>query len=170
MRIYDLISVSEEMTEQLFLSSFQPKLVESNQCMEDIEVLTSQMIARCQDARDQAAKAEDERTRERGRDPGGGNGLPWHIKKQFKPSKQLDLNFTVTELRAWNRQWDQYFEVSNLNNAEFSIQRSIFLQCLSKEMISRLDSEFEGSVSMRALIKEEFARRNPQMVMGHAWL
>ena len=108
MRIYDQMSVSEDMTEQIFLLTFQPKLLESNQRMEDIEVLTSQMIARCQDARDQAAKAEDERTRERGRDPGGGNGIPWRIQKQFKPSKQLDLDFTVTELRAWDRKWDQY--------------------------------------------------------------
>ena len=76
----------------------------------------------------------------------------------------------MPEVRAWNRQLDQDFEVSGLSHAEFSIQRSILFQCLSNDMVSRLDSEFEGCDSiaaMRELIKNEFAKRNPRMVMRH---
>ena len=52
MRIYDLVEISEELTEQLFSLSFKPKVAETDKRMEDIELLTSQMMARCHDARE----------------------------------------------------------------------------------------------------------------------
>ena len=70
------------------------------------------MTARCRDAREQAAKEESQREqedrtrdRDRVREPDG-VGPKWHIQKQFMPAKQLDLDFTVPEVRAWNRQLD----------------------------------------------------------------
>ena len=76
----------------------------------------------------------------------------------------------VPEVRAWNRQSDQYFEVSALSQVEFSIQKSIFIQYLSEDMVSRLDSELERCASiedMRQLIQDEFDKHNPRMVMRH---
>ena len=84
--IYDLIEINEEMTEQLFTSTFKPRMVEIVKKLEDIETLTSQMTARCLDAREQAAKEErqrehEARTRDRDRiqerEPGGEQ--KWHI-------------------------------------------------------------------------------------------
>ena len=91
-------------------------MVEMVKNLVDIETLTSQMTARCHDAREQAAKEESHREHEartrdrdsiRKREPGGEH--KWHIQKQFKPAKLMDLDFMVLEVRAWNRQLDQYF-------------------------------------------------------------
>ena len=57
----------------------------------------------------------------------------------------------VQEVRAWHRQWDQYFEVSALGQAGFNIQKSIFLKCFSEDMVSRLDSEHEECDSIKEL-------------------
>ena len=74
----------------------------------------------------------------------------------------------MQEVCAWHRHWEQYFEVSALGQAGFNIQKSIFLQCISEEMLSRLDSEFEDCTlveKLKHLVQEEFDKRKPRMVL-----
>ena len=105
-----------------------------------------------------------------GRGVGGAEAAPrWHIQKTVKPKNLL----TMQEFHVWYCELDQYFTLSGLDQASFNIQKSIFLQCVSEEMLSRLDSEMEDCTpveEMKDLVKEEFERRNPRMVLRHKWM
>ena len=70
----------------------------------------------------------------------------------------------MQELHIWDRKWDQYYDVSNLDQATYNIQKSIFIQCISDELIMRIDSELDNCTSLvqlQGLVKEEFEKRNP---------
>ena len=61
LNMYDLIEVDEDVAEQLFTSTFKPRMVEIVKNLEEIESLNTQMTARCRDAREQAAKEQETR-------------------------------------------------------------------------------------------------------------
>ena len=94
LNVYDLIEADDEVSEQLFTMTFKPQMVEIVKNLEEIETLTAQMTARCQETREQATRDhetrdQEARTRDRDRnwdqDPVG--EPKWHIQKQFKPAK-----------------------------------------------------------------------------------
>ena len=47
LNVYDLIEVDEEVSEQLFTSTFKSRMVEIVKNLEEIETLTAQITARC---------------------------------------------------------------------------------------------------------------------------
>ena len=82
----------------MFTMTFKPQMVEIVKNLEEIETLTAQMMARCRETREQAARVQETqdqeaRTRDRDRnqdrdqerEPEGEH--KWYIQKQFKPAK-----------------------------------------------------------------------------------
>ena len=89
--------------------------------MQKMEDIMSKLVVHSQEAR---AAREEEQGRSRGGVPergSGGNSQNWHIDKAFKPWTKMNLEMTVQELQIWERTWEQYFNVSMLNQTPSNI-------------------------------------------------
>ena len=176
LEIYECIQADDSVSELVFSGTFQPRMSEIETSMEEVETRASDMFIRCREARE--AKVESQRdtggqtggNQAGGRGADGGGASKWHIQKAFKPKHSMNLAMTMQEVHIGYREWDHYYQVSKLDQASFNINKLIFIQCISEEMMTRIDSEMENCTlveEMKELVTEEFEKRNPRMVLRH---
>ena len=111
LEIYECIQADDRVSELVFASTFQPRMVDIQIAMEEAETQASEMDMRYCEAR---AGQRDPVGQTGGNQAGRGTEATprWHIQKTFKPKHLMTLKMTMQEVHIWYCEWDQYFEVS----------------------------------------------------------
>ena len=110
----------------------------------------------------------------RARAAGGGEGEAaaprWKLQSSFQPKPPLKLDMGGEELANWERQFQIYFDISNLRHADIGTQRAVLQNCLNTDLQVKLHEAISGIPDIETgltLIREEFQRRHPRVVRQH---
>ena len=148
----------DDMVEDEFARVYQPKIDEMEKNMGRIEEFLARTLRQGIEARAAKEASRDSSPRE----PGvAGTSHKWKIVIAFKLQSKMNLEMTMQELQLWQETWEQYYNVSNLHQAPFDVQKAAFLQCVSDYLKLRIDFSTCASVKqLLTLLETEFKIRN----------
>ena len=109
---------------------------------------------------------------------GGAGGLPapqarappWKLQTMFQPKNSLKLDSTVGEYQNWKREFNSFYELSKLQNAEVGIQRAVFSQCLDPDFQNKISDALTAIKNKEEglqVIEQEFKKRHPILIRRH---
>ena len=86
----------------------------------------------------------------------------------MRPDK-LTIESKPEELRSWISQFETYYATSSMDSLTFQIQQSYFIQCLGKDLRSRVEEQidlgttpvFGEKDSCMAILQAIFLKRYP---------
>ena len=105
---------------------------------------------------------------------GGVVGSPsvpsWKLQTSFEPKPSLKLDMSAEECQNWERQFKNYYDISNLKHADIDTQRAVLTNCLHPDLQVKIYESLSGMTDIKEgieLIQEEIRRRNPRVVRRH---
>ena len=110
---------------------------------------------------------------------GGARGLPapearappWKIQTMFQPKDSLKLDSTVGEFHNWKREFNNFYELSKLQNAEIRIQRAVLSNCLDPDFLNKISEALTAITNKEEglqVIEKEFKKRHPILIRRHS--
>ena len=110
---------------------------------------------------------------------GGARGLPapearappWKIQTMFQPKDSLKLDSTVGEFHNWKREFNNFYELSKLQNAEIGIQRAGLSNCLDPDFLNKISEALTAITNKEEglqVIEKEFKKRHPILIRRHS--
>ena len=94
----------------------------------------------------------------------------WKLESSFQPKTSLKLDSKIDDFHCWEREFRAYFDMSNLQNAEMSIQRTVLLNCLDPDFQTKISEAMSGVTTIKAgldLVQQEFQKRHPLILRRH---
>ena len=105
---------------------------------------------------------------------GGVVGSPsvprWKLESSFEPKPSLKLDMSAEDCQNWERQFKNYYDISNLKHADIDTQRAVLMNCLHPDLQVKIYEALSGVVDIKegiALIQDEIKKRNPRVVRRH---
>ena len=105
---------------------------------------------------------------------GGVVGSPsvprWKLESSFEPKPSLKLDMSAEDCQNWERQFKNYYDISNLKHADIETQRAVLMNCLHPDLQVKIYEPLSGMVDIKegiALIQDEIKKRNPRVVRRH---
>ena len=99
------------------------------------------------------------------------SGAPkFKLEASFEPKPPLKIEMSPEEVQNWERQFQIYFNISHLSNADMDTQRAVLLNCLHTEFQMKVYEALSGVTDIKMglmVIKEEIRKRNPRVVRRH---
>jgi len=95
---------------------------------------------------------------------------PWKLQTSFQPKRPLKLDSVINDFHCWERDFQAFFDISNLQQADMHIQRTVLLNCLDPDFQTKVSVGMTGVTTMEAgleLVKEEFRKRHPLILRRH---
>ena len=94
----------------------------------------------------------------------------WKLQTSFEPKPSLKLDMSAEECQNWERQFKNYYDISNLKHADIDTQRAVLTNCLHPDLQVKIYESLSGMTDIKEgieLIQEEIRRRNPRVVRRH---
>ena len=82
----------------------------------------------------------------------------WKLESSFQPKSSLKVDSKIDDFHCWEREFKAYFDMSNLQNAEISIQRTVLLNCLDPDFQTKISEAMSGVTTIKAgldLVRQE---------------
>ena len=161
--IYDNIRV--QVTEQKFAKDFGKQQADIEGDYEKVEEASMRVIAAHQAAITAAAAATPRGAMPASAATGSAGAVQrWKLEASFQPKTSLRLDSKLDDFHCWQREFDAYFKMSNLEHAEVSIQKTVLLNCLDSDFQTKVSEAMSAITTVRAgleLVRQEFHKRHP---------
>ena len=95
---------------------------------------------------------------------------PWKLQTSFQPKTPLKLDSGTNDFHCWQREFQFFYDMSNLKEADIQIQRTVLLNCLHQDFQTKISEAMTAASDIEdglALIEHEFRKRNPQIIRRH---
>ena len=95
---------------------------------------------------------------------------PWKLQTSFQPKTLLKLDSVTNDFHCWKREFQSFYDMSNLQEADMQIQRTVLLNCLHQDFQTKIAEAMTAVVNIKAgldLIEQEFRKRHPQIIRRH---
>ena len=95
---------------------------------------------------------------------------PWKLQPSFEPKVPLKLDSTTQDFQCWLREFQSYYDMSNLQQADMTIQRTVLVNCLHPDFQTKISEAMSGITTIKGgldLVEEEFRKRHPQILCRH---
>ena len=167
--IYDNIRV--QVTEQKFAKDFGKQQADIEGDYEKVEEASMRVIAAHQAAITAAAAATPRGAMPASAATGSAGAVQrWKLEASFQPKTSLRLDSKLDDFHCWQREFDAYFKMSNLEHAEVSIQKTVLLNCLDSDFQTKVSEAMSAITTVRAgleLVRQEFHKRHPLLLRRH---
>ena len=94
----------------------------------------------------------------------------WKLESTFQPKTPLKLDSKIDDFHCWEREFQSYYDMSNLQNAEMTIQRTVLLNCLDPDFQTKISDSMSGVRTIKAgldVVRQEFHKRHPLILRRH---
>ena len=166
--IYD--QIEDIVSEAKFVADFSKQTAEIEKDFDSLEEQTRLAISAHHNAVT-AISANTSQARASTPRAGGAVGSPkWKLESSFEPKLSLKLDMSAEDSQNWERQFRNYFDISNLKYADIDTQRAVLMNCLHPDLQVKIYEALSGMADIKeglALIKEEFKKCNPRVVRRH---
>ena len=167
--IYDNIRV--QVTEQKFAKDFGKQQADIEADYEKVEEASMRVIAAHQAAITAAAAATPRGAMPASAATGSAGAVQrWKLEASFQPKTSLRLDSKLDDFHCWQREFDAYFKMSNLEHADVSIQKTVLLNCLDSDFQTKVSEAMSAITTVRAgleLVRQEFHKRHPLLLRRH---
>ena len=95
---------------------------------------------------------------------------PWKLLTSFQPKIPLKLTSTIQDFHCWLREFQSYYDMSNLQQADMAIQRTVLQNCLHQDFQTKITEALSGVTDIKGgltLVEQEFNKRHPQIIRRH---
>ena len=95
---------------------------------------------------------------------------PWKLQTSFQPKRPLKLDSLMNDFHCWERDFQAFYDISNLQQADMHIQRTVLLNCLDADFQTKISAGMSGVTTIEdglELVKEEFRKRHPLILRRH---
>ena len=95
---------------------------------------------------------------------------PWKLQTSFQPKIPLKLTSTIQDFHCWLREFQSYFDMSSLQQADMAIQRTVLQNCLHQDFQTKITEALSGVTDIKGgltLVEQEFNKRHPQIIRRH---
>ena len=95
---------------------------------------------------------------------------PWKLQTSFQPKTPLKLDSATNDFHCWQREFQSFYDMSNLQEADIQIQRTVLLNCLHQDFQTKISEAMTAVTDIKAgldLIEQEFRKRHPQIIRRH---
>ena len=95
---------------------------------------------------------------------------PWKLQTSFQPKTLLKLDSVTNDFHCWQREFQFFYDMSNLKDADIQIQRTVLLNCLHQDFQTKISEAMTAVSAIEdglALIEHEFRKRHPQIIRRH---
>ena len=95
---------------------------------------------------------------------------PWKLQTSFQPKRPLKLDSLMNDFHCWERDFQAFYDISNLQQADMHIQRTVLLNCLDADFQTKISAVMSGVTTIEdglELVKEEFRKRHPLILRRH---
>ena len=168
MQVYDSIEGSQGITDELFQETYAPKILEMEQKIHKLETDLSKATAESRAAQRRVRDRDQERQRD-----GDEEGRGWKLQSTLQPNTKLNLDMNHPDIQRWERSWQSYFKISNLERASVDVQKAAFLACIEDSLIIRVEAQLELCPDINELwevLQKEIRLKNPRLVARHKWM
>ena len=167
LELYD--TISSQVDEEKFRKDFGKQSSEIEKDYDQIEDQVRRAVAAHQDAL--ATAAGGRAPRAQGAE--GGRQDPesrWKLESSFQPKVPLKVDSKIDDFNCWLREFQSYYDMSNLKKAEMHIQRAVLLNCLHPDFQTKIYEAMSAVTTIKAgleLVKHEFQKKHPEILRRH---
>ena len=166
-----LHNIRVQVTEQKFAKDFGKQQADIEGDYEKVEEASMRVIAAHQAAITAAAAATPRGAMPASAATGSAGAVQrWKLEASFQPKTSLRLDSKLDDFHCWEREFDAYFKMSNLEHAEVSIQKTVLLNCLDSDFQTKVSEAMSAITTVRAgleLVRQEFHKRHPLLLRRH---